>query len=634
MRLVPVGFTSGSSKENGRYNYTVYYCAELETFYTRGRWNTNLANPFCMPKVPSELSFSEALDKIRSALHEVYNYMAANKGWSWQSFSDYEKEHEDIVAVCDFWPLEDSEENASLEVNCRPLKVFAQDKLAEADAIQWSEDEYIECSHCGQLVKPDHIYQDEEDAIICVDCFAEAELCNDCGSFIFDGEGTEVNVHNSSTSSRMSTVVVCDGCLEDYTRCTDCGEYYSASLIELSDDEYDICRRCSEYWIRCYDCGTVMRRDDAEYNEENGEWYCPDHYEALRYRIRSYSYKPEPIFHSTAGETSVFPLLYMGVELEIDSGNKQSECVRDILRDNEEVLYIKHDGSLGSVGMELVTHPCTLQYHMEEFPWEAIVDTAKNKYKYRSHDTQTCGLHVHVNRNALGLSIDQQEATIAKIALLMERFWDTLVKFSRRDYSQLHWCKKLNIEVAPDEPDQQLINKIAKSRTICHDDRYYALNLTNRNTIEFRIFRGTLNHDTLMATLQLVENMVLWAREHTVRETLKCSWDDFALYNQYSELSAYLESRSITNSDGESIESHSRYHVGDVVRVRGDISEWAEDNDIAWVTEEMADRYSDTVTITGVFPDPDHDFDSNYYYTIQEDDGCCNWGEDAFENVW
>ena len=38
--------------------------------------------------------------------------------------------------------------------------------------------------------------------------------------------------------------------------------------------------------------------------------------------------------------------------------------------------------------------------------------------------------------------------------------------------------------------------------------RYMALNLTNYYTIEFRIFRGTLNFDTFMASVELVNNIV------------------------------------------------------------------------------------------------------------------------------
>ena len=40
-----------------------------------------------------------------------------------------------------------------------------------------------------------------------------------------------------------------------------------------------------------------------------------------------------------------------------------------------------------------------------------------------------------------------------------------------------------------------------------HGGRYTCVNLTNRDTIEFRMFRGTLKYNTLIATLQLVDRI-------------------------------------------------------------------------------------------------------------------------------
>lgn len=42
-----------------------------------------------------------------------------------------------------------------------------------------------------------------------------------------------------------------------------------------------------------------------------------------------------------------------------------------------------------------------LDYHLKNIPWEDIMKKAI-QLGYRSHQTSTCGLHVHVNRNALG----------------------------------------------------------------------------------------------------------------------------------------------------------------------------------------------------------------------------------------
>ena len=110
--------------------------------------------------------------------------------------------------------------------------------------------------------------------------------------------------------------------------------------------------------------------------------------------IHEYSYKPEPIFYGDGNR-------YFGIELEIDGAGKDddyAEELLDIANAHADLLYIKTDGSLDD-GMELVSHPCTMDYHINEFPWEDIMHSAVHQ-GYRSHQTSTCGLHLHVNRNA------------------------------------------------------------------------------------------------------------------------------------------------------------------------------------------------------------------------------------------
>lgn len=51
---------------------------------------------------------------------------------------------------------------------------------------------------------------------------------------------------------------------------------------------------------------------------------------------------------------------------------------------------------------------------------------------YRSHQTSTCGLHIHVNRKSLGLDSIEQETVISRILYFVEHHWNELLKFSRR----------------------------------------------------------------------------------------------------------------------------------------------------------------------------------------------------------
>ena len=57
-----------------------------------------------------------------------------------------------------------------------------------------------------------------------------------------------------------------------------------------------------------------------------------------------------------------------------------------------------------------------------------------------------------------------------------------------------------------------------------YQGRYTCVNLTNANTIEFRIFRGTLKYNTLIATLQFVEKLCSAAISLSQEELQALSW--------------------------------------------------------------------------------------------------------------
>lgn len=81
------------------------------------------------------------------------------------------------------------------------------------------------------------------------------------------------------------------------------------------------------------------------------------------------------------------------------------------------------------------------------------------------------------------------------------------------------------------------------------DSRYYAVNLENWNTIEFRMYRGTLNLSTIMATLQFTKALCFYAKNTELEECMKISWNDLvtALLDTTKgpELLAYFKMRGL-----------------------------------------------------------------------------------------
>ena len=157
---------------------------------------------------------------------------------------------------------------------------------------------------------------------------------------------------------------------------------------------------------------------------------------------------------------------------------------------------------------------------------------------YRSHQTSTCGLHVHVNRSCLGDTQEEQELVISHILYFVEHHWNELLKFSRRsEYSINRWAARYGYE----KTGREILDKAKKG----NNGRYAAVNLMNYSTIEFRMFRGTLKLNTLLATLELVNAIIEIALNYAEDELHEMSWSDFVQTITEPELIQYLKERRL-----------------------------------------------------------------------------------------
>lgn len=234
--------------------------------------------------------------------------------------------------------------------------------------------------------------------------------------------------------------------------------------------------------------------------------------EVKRNYINTHSYIPEKFsFHKNNTEEE----LYMGVELEVDCGGKDEDSAKyvyDFMNVDTDNVYCKHDGSLSS-GFEIVTHPCTLDYH-KSLPYEELFDWL-TKHKYRSHDTTTCGMHVHINRDYFGTDKLSQDLCISKVLYLFEKYWDKVELIARRKSNG--YARRFRLE-----EDETPIDLYAKSQS---SDKYGAINLKHKNTVEIRIFKGTLNHNTYICTMEFVSVMAKIAKETDIYEIQFVTWD-------------------------------------------------------------------------------------------------------------
>ena len=363
----------------------------------------------------------------------------------------------------------------------------------------------------------------------------EEALEDDTELFICEHCGAEVS---EEAATLFENEMLCDTCLDEQTFiCFECGNrHWRDEANDYCGNE--ICDRCYDYnFTCCEECGRTIRNDDANYIDDYEDMpYCNDCFQDKNKIIHGYDYKPEPLFYGSG--------LFYGVKLEIDEGGEDrgnAEKLLDIANQYEDHIYIKHDGSLIN-GMEIVTHPMSLHYHTKVMSWDKLLAKALDM-GYYSHQCNTCGLHIHVGRNELGESIQEQENTIGRILYFIEKFWDKLIIFSRRTEVQLiKWAKRYGLLDSP----KNTLEEANKNK----GGRYVCLNLQNYHTIEFRLFRGTLKLSTFLATLQMVDEICTVAKKLDDDEFQGLCWVDFingVNTDVKPELMAYLKDRKLLN---------------------------------------------------------------------------------------
>lgn len=378
------------------------------------------------------------------------------------------------------------------------------------------------CSCCGHAIENGVVSVNGD--IICQECLKDFTICEECGEL-----------------ERVTDIYTVDGkklchtCYETETAtCMDCGEVHLIGNMTKDNTGNYLCTDCIDKYYICDRCCIFVLKENAHH--EDGLTYCEAcHDRVLRENsIRDYYYKPIPLFH---GGDNADGRRFFGVELEVDGCGEDCDNAYEVLKVanvDADHVYIKHDGSLDH-GFEVVSYPMTLDYHASKMPWE---DTMKKliNFGYRSHQTNTCGLHVHVNRDSLGVTESEQEETIAKILFFVELHWNEIVKFTRRAKSRLdRWASRYGYETKA--------KKILDKAKEC--GRYTAVNLQNEHTIEFRVFRGTLKYNTFVATLQFVNAICNFACTMSEDDIEKTSWFDFVEGITEPELIQYLKERKL-----------------------------------------------------------------------------------------
>jgi hypothetical protein len=120
--------------------------------------------------------------------------------------------------------------------------------------------------------------------------------------------------------------------------------------------------------------------------------------------------------------------------------------------------------------------------------------------------TKTCGLHVHISR--AGFNGGSHQHRFLQLVYNNKDFYEVLA-----GRSSSHWAK-FDDNVDPDTGRKSFKHKFDRHGS----DRYSAVNTNNRNTLEMRIFRGSLNPRFIKSAIDLAHASVEFTRVMSVKE--------------------------------------------------------------------------------------------------------------------
>lgn len=389
------------------------------------------------------------------------------------------------------------------------------------------EDELLHCSECDELITGSQEYYNPDGERICESCFEDNYCyCDDCGEVIRIDESTSID---------GGYKYVCENCLDDYYHCEDCGEWVSEAIYISSNGGYYVCDDCRDngYYYYCDDCGDCFYEDDLTYCEHDDCYYCDrcidDHQNDNIGSWHSHKGTFNEILH-LEGE-DINEVITYGEETETEheyNSNENEDELIEVLSNCPLKPVFERDGSLDDSGVEIISQPFTYDYLMANVEGIKEAFTKAIALGYRS-DRDDCAVHIHVKRPS--------DEVVDRIWLILETFKEEIIKVARRHSEG--YAKFVSDNSGVDENVVKSIKYIKDNKD--RNDRYYALNLENSKTIEFRIFRGTLNYRTWLAYHQFVHNIMVEC-SNLDKPVEDITWEDL-IVGEYIE--EFVEKRGI-----------------------------------------------------------------------------------------
>ncbi len=279
--------------------------------------------------------------------------------------------------------------------------------------------------------------------------------------------------------------------------CYDCSHLdMEGNFYSLEDDDI-ICSSCKENYYWNNDENYYQR--DEWFEDEDEDDYDDD--SSGYNNIGSYHSSKRDLGRIPSSFDNRKPRVLLGLELEMEvaeSGkfNKDERAghLLDVVGKYKQHTYAlcEEDGSLDN-GFEMVTSYTGLDVHKTQ------LEFFKHRFEgMSSHNTSTCGLHIHICKSDMTTLHGAKMVFFINDASNLE----LIRSIARRDSAS--YAKLVDKKTDKSWLKNTVKNSKHKFNQLkgLNYDRYESLNFQNDRTIEFRLFKGTLKYESIMACLE------------------------------------------------------------------------------------------------------------------------------------
>lgn len=401
----------------------------------------------------------------------------------------------------------------------------------------------------------------------------------------------DISVQGLTTQPDIPSAV-CVMCIRDVGRCTLCTNAVGGKLYRYKSHpgiEKRVCVPCfNKEFMSCQDCNAVYSRSECAHVDD----LCK---RCVERPFRRYNYKPRPRFHQLPEEADP---LFMGIEIELEFRKKfrgresaaKAQCTvaTELTKSFGDIFYYKSDGSLRYEGpdyvrdgIEIVTHPMTLPY-FQHLGFAERLGALSNDF--RGYKSTRTGMHVHLPKAAF------EDAHLSRFVLF---------HYNNKEFIRFIGQRRENRYSAFGKYNKAHIQKKAGNKEGLQHEKYEAININHKQTVEMRYFKSNLAPNRIVKNLQFLHALYYFSKDSSDADMTLNRFMQFVNSKpEYEVLAKFIDERNrlfIFADDSEN-EDDDKVVVNDVVCPAGKVGYY-----IQTLSSNSAEREEDSLTASPVY---------------------------------